>query len=156
MTDDELAEIDARCAALPEGDRWRAYNVTDPGRGHTRRWRVEIDVATGDGEWLTLTGEHAKARAQAIAAAPEDVRRLLAEVREARAEVARLRGIEAAARPVLSDLRDLVRHVDRPRTGMGASLPGPELASAARLPSVVTWARRAVRWWTEAGGASDG
>lgn len=97
-------------------------------------------VTSADGAFISdsfcdAMGDYAAERegnAALIAAAPRIADLVIAQAEE----IERLR-------PIVDDLRALVREVDRPPGGM--RVPWfHDLAGAARVPSVVSWARRAI------------
>lgn len=94
--------------------------------------RLRVNGADAEAERDHLAREVDRQRARAEAA-EERVKTLVSGTRALDAELGRLR-------PIADDLRDLVREVDRPKGGMGVTWMH-DLASAARLPSVVRWAR---------------
>ena len=109
------------------------------------RLRAELEAARREADDAREERDHWHAKAAHIGqalgmAAPDssDWRDVSADAVGRRAEAAR-----AVSELVMLDLRDLVAEADRPRGGMGPQWQH-ELAGAARMPSVVRWARRAI------------
>jgi hypothetical protein len=102
MTDQRLAEIEARWHGTTPGP-WEYTPQQKTGYGEvTSPGRTICDVWNEPG----TKGVVASANGLAIAAAPSDVRELVAEVRKLRAELAPFRELASEAATTLPDLED--------------------------------------------------